>query len=88
MEPTPSSNQIAAAEKEFCDAFRRDHPFWWLITLFVPPVSAVAFCLVLGFTGGAAQLHKVLLTAAATFFFLGKFVILHSAPLKLFALVV
>lgn len=88
MEPTPSSNQIAAAEKEFCEAFRREHPFWWLITLFVPPVSAVAFCLVVGFTGGAAQLHKVLLTAAATFFFLGKFVILHSAPLKLFALVV
>ncbi len=88
MEQTPSSNQIAAAEQEFCDAFRRDYPFWWWMTLLVPPVSAIVLCFVVGFTGGVAQLHKVLLTATATFFFLGKFVILGSAPLKLFALVV
>jgi len=88
MEQTPSSDQIAVAEKEFCDAFRRDYPFWWLTTLLVPPLSAIVLCLVVGFTGGVVQLHKVLLTAAATFFFFGKFVILGSSPLKLFALVV
>ena len=88
MEQTPSSDQIAVAEKEFCDAFRRDYPFWWLTTLLVPPLSAIVLCLVVGFTGGVVQLHKVLLTAAATFFFLGKFIILGSSPLKLFALVV
>ena len=88
MDQTPSSDQIAAAEKDFCDAFRRDYPFWWLTTLLVPPLSVIVLCLVVGLTGGAAQLHKVLLTAAATFFFLGKFVILGSSPLKLFALVV
>jgi len=88
MEQTPSSDQIAVAEKEFCDAFRRDYPFWWLTTLLVPLLSAIVLCLVVGFTGGVVQLHKVLLTAAATFFFFGKFVILGSSPLKLFALVV
>ncbi|MDE0939172.1 MAG: small multi-drug export protein [Pirellulales bacterium] len=88
MKQTPSSDQIAVAEKEFCDAFRRDYPFWWLTTLLVPLLSAIVLCLVVGFTGGVVQLHKVLLTAAATFFFFGKFVILGSSPLKLFALVV
>ena len=88
MKQTPSSDQIAVAEKEFCDAFRRDYPFWWLTTLLVPPLSAIVLCLVVGFTGSVVQLHKVLLTAAATFFFFGKFVILGSSPLKLFALVV
>ena len=88
MEPTPSSKQIAAEEQEFCDAFRRDYPVFWLTTLLVPPLTAVAICIFVGFTEGGAALQKLLLTAAATFFFLGKFVILHSEPLKLFALVV
>ena len=87
MEPTPSSKQIAAAEQEFCDAFRRDYPVFWLTTLLVPPLTAIAICIFVGFTEGSAALQKLLLTSAATFFFLGKFVILHSEPLKLFALV-
>ena len=44
MEPTPSSKQIAAAEQEFCEAFRRDYPIFWLATLLVPPLTAVAIC--------------------------------------------
>ena len=88
MEPTPSSKQIAAAEQEFCDAFRRDYPFFWLATLLVPPLTGVGICIFVGFSEGGVALQKLLLTAVAAFFFLGKFVILHSEPLKLFALVV
>ncbi len=88
MEPTPSSKQIAAAEQEFCDAFRRDYPVSWFVTLLVPPLSTIAICIFVGLSDGAASLQKLLLTAAATFFFLGKFVILHSEAMKLFSLVV
>ena len=88
MDSSPSSTQIAADEKEFCEAFRRDYPLWWLITLLVPPLSAILLFIGVGFVSGSATVHKLLLTATATFFFLGKFVILGSSPVKLFALVV
>jgi len=83
-----ASARIEAAEKDFYEAFRRDYPAWWLITLLLPPVSFVVLLGVLGFVSGTAEIRTLLLKAAATFFFFGKFVILHSEPLKSFALVV
>jgi hypothetical protein len=57
-------------------AFRRDHPFWWWFTLVGPIPVALALLALLWVQRGGDFVMQLLGTAVATFFFLGRFVIL------------
>ena len=79
-EPTPSSDpdsaSLAAAESRFGESFRREHPIQWWATL-VGPFAATAAALVVALAmHDLAYLQRLVVTAAATFFVFGRFVIL------------
>lgn len=70
------SDRIHAHERDFYTAFRRDRPLAWLLTLVGPPIVTVALLVVMYLLLGGQFVRKLTLTAVATFFVLGKFVIL------------
>ncbi|HMN41693.1 MAG TPA: small multi-drug export protein [Phycisphaerales bacterium] len=71
-----TSTELAHAEHQHAERLRREQPTLWIATLIGPPAATLA---ILGFLWafvGAAYVRKLVLTAVATFFFLGRFVIL------------
>jgi uncharacterized membrane protein len=75
-EVTSESNRIHDHERDFYAAFKRDWPLAWLLTLVGPPLITVALLVVMYLLLGAQFVRKLSLTAVATFFVFGKFVIL------------
>lgn len=64
---------------EFEESLRRAHPWLWWSTLVGPFVVTGVVVLVLWLLRGAAYVQLIVGTAAATFFFFGRFVILGGA---------
>ena len=60
-------------------AFRSDYPLLWLLTLVGPFVLTSAVLLVILELAGSDVVWRLVSTAAATFFFFGKFVILGGS---------
>lgn len=70
------SAALAAEESRFGESFRREHPIQWWTTLVGPFAATAAVLLAVLATHDLAYLQKLLVTAAATFFVFGRFVIL------------
>ncbi len=72
----PSRAGIVDEEGRFGDAFRRDHPVVWLLTLVGPFAATAAMLLVVLLAHGGEYARRLAATAAVTFLFFGRFVIL------------
>lgn len=72
---TNATVDVGAAQR-YEDAFRARHPWLWRATLVGPVIVTVALLVMLAMLRGWSWLQKLLATAAATFFFFGRFVIL------------
>jgi hypothetical protein len=70
------SAELAAEESRFGESFHRDHPIQWWATLVGPFAATAAMLAAVLATHDLAYLQKLLVTAAATFFVFGRFVIL------------
>jgi hypothetical protein len=75
--PTASSRRdLADDEHVFGADFRRRQPVIWLVTLVGPPLATLAILAVLWATRGPQFVQRLVVTAVATFFLFGRFVIL------------
>ena len=74
--PMSDSAELAAEESRFGESFHRDHPIQWWATLVGPFAATAAMLAAVLATHDLAYLQKLLVTAAATFFVFGRFVIL------------
>ena len=66
------------------DSFRREHPTVWWLTLVGPFIATAGILLFVLKLSGANILWRLVTTAVATFFVLGKFVILGGSEGDLF----
>ncbi len=69
-------HDIAAHEKHFGDTFRRDYPAIWWLTLLGPILASGGVLAYLAVLRGTEFVVKLSATALATFFGLGRFVII------------
>jgi hypothetical protein len=67
---------LADAEHAFGADFRRRQPVVWLVTLVGPPLATLAILAALWLSRGPEFVQRLLMTAVATFFLFGRFVIL------------
>ncbi len=79
----PEEERIAREAGEFEDNLYRQHPGVWWGTLLGPFVLTGLILVGFYVIGGAATAQRLLGTAAATFFFFGKFVILGGVDREL-----
>ncbi|HOM18599.1 MAG TPA: small multi-drug export protein [Thermoguttaceae bacterium] len=68
--------QLQSAEEEFTVSFRRQYPVVWWTTLLGPFVLSAAILAAVAVLAGGKWAARLVGTAAATFFFFGRFVIL------------
>jgi len=75
--PTASARRdLADDEHAFGADFRRRQPVIWLVTLVGPPLATLAILAALWATRGPQFVQRLAVTAVATFFLFGRFVIL------------
>ena len=67
---------LVASINDVEQAFRRDHPLWWGVTLLGPFLVTIGILASMVVIGGVALASKYVTTALLTFFVLGRFVIL------------
>lgn len=74
--------QIQAAEDDFTISFKARYPLVWWATLIGPFVLTIAILGGVAAVAGVKWARRLVLTALATFFFFGRFVILggHDSP--------
>lgn len=77
-----SESELLGSESKFADTFKRDYPLIWWATLVGPFVVTGAMLAVLYFVRGGEFAAKLVGTAFATFFGLGRFVILFGSDMK------
>ena len=75
----PSPVPDRAADEAENARFRREHPFWWWVTLIGPALATIVALLLIGHLRGADFAWRLVGTAFATFFFFGRFVILGGS---------
>ncbi len=75
-EDRQAHRRLLLVEANFEVAFRRDYPVIWLATLVGPLVITLAILALLWVVLGGGYVQRLVGSAAATFFFFGKFVIL------------
>jgi Putative small multi-drug export protein len=77
-----TDDQLLHHEAKFADEFRREYPLIWWATLVGPFIVTGAMLAYLWFERGGEFVAKLLGTALATFFGLGRFVILFGSDMK------
>lgn len=71
-----SRHALADAEHAFGAEFRRQQPVVWVVTLVGPPLATLAILAALWLIRGPEFVRRLVMTAVATFFLFGRFVIL------------
>jgi len=74
--PLDLQHEVEASFEEFELSFRKNYPVVWLLTLISPFVVGLVTIITLGLLFGYAYAQKILLNSLATFFLLGRFVII------------